>query len=166
MADNNLWILKRYLLRITSQFRQAVEGNFSRWGSTSGGRLRWNYIKQTMISMKNLNLKMKMVSKCMLDFFFFFLANLCNLHGGFICITLLVCTLYSLDLYKILQNYMGRDQRSKVTWFKVSLRLVILADGLTSTSSCIFYSFMMISGTCHMCPPLQRNSMCTGTQTR
>ena len=37
----------------------------------------------------------------------------------------------------MVKGHIGQDQRSKVTWVKVSLRLVILAGGLTSTSSCI-----------------------------
>ncbi len=45
------------------------------------------------------------------------------------------------------QSHMGqcqrsRGSRSKVTWVQVCLKVIILAGGLMSTSSCIFYPYL------------------------
>ncbi len=41
----------------------------------------------------------------------------------------------------------GQGSRSKDTWVKVSLKVMILAGGLTSTSSCIFFFYISPSWT-------------------
>ena len=40
------------------------------------------------------------------------------------------------------QGQRSRGSRSKVKWGKPGLKAMMLADGLTPTSSCIFYCFL------------------------
>ena len=56
-------------------------------------------------------------------------------------------------LFQVSFDYLAgnvRGQRSyesgsKVTWVNPSLKVIILAGGLTSTSSCIFYNYAQIA---------------------
>ncbi len=44
---------------------------------------------------------------------------------------------------KITSSYLSNHSRSKVKWVKPGLKAMILADGLTPTSSCIFFIRML-----------------------
>ena len=75
----------------------------------------------------------------------YFWAHLCTLHGGLICIALhLFVTRQKLLDNNSFNHLTGNVQgsRSKVKWVKLGLKVMILAGGLTPTSSCIFLDFL------------------------